>query len=326
MTAEDPRSGPAAPGGPGLAPRNWAPEQLVPAGLAVELIGRQFPQLAGAPVEPLATGWDNTVYVVAGQWVFRFPRRAMALPGIEREIEVLPRIAAHLPLPIPVPEFVGAPCDQYPWPFWGGRLLRGGELAESGLADDSRGDAAAAVGRFLRALHDPGLVDEAGAGQLPVDPMGRADPGKRAHMSREVLSRLADLGAWKPRTAAERLIRDAELLGPPDGTPALAHGDLHIRHLLVDRDGQACGVIDWGDICLADPAIDLSIAYGAFDGPARAALLAAYGPVSAESEIRARILALFLCAVLAEYAAAENLPHLLREALTGLNRAVAGHR
>jgi len=54
------------------------------------------------------------------------------------------------------------------------------------------------------------------------------------------------------------------------------------------------------------------------------ALLAAYGPVSAESEIRARILALFLCAVLAEYAAAENLPHLLREALTGLNRAVAG--
>jgi aminoglycoside phosphotransferase (APT) family kinase protein len=203
MTAEDPRNGLAAAGSPGLAPRNWAPEQLVPAGLAAGLIASQFPQLAGAPVKPLATGWDNTVYEVAGQWVFRFPRRAMALPGVEREIAVLPRIAPHLPLAIPVPEFVGAPSGQYPWRFWGGRMLRGGELAESGLPDDGRAGAAAAVGRFLRVLHDPGLAAEAGARTLPVDPMGRADPGKRAPMAREVLARLAGLGIGKPRAAAE---------------------------------------------------------------------------------------------------------------------------
>jgi hypothetical protein len=60
------------------------------------------------------------------------------------------------------------------------------------------------------------------------------------------------------------------------------------------------------------------------DGPARAALLARYGPVSPEREIRARVLALFLCAALAVYAAADGCPRLLREALAGLVRATAG--
>jgi aminoglycoside phosphotransferase (APT) family kinase protein len=57
----------------------------------------------------------------------------------------------------------------------------------------------------------------------------------------------------------------------------ICHGDLHVRHLLVDRDGSVTGVIDWGDLCLADPAVDLSIAYFAFAGRARADLLSAYG-------------------------------------------------
>ncbi len=311
--------------GPDPAAPQWAPELLVPPDLVARLIASQFPRLAGAPVEPLATGFDNIVYRVAGQWAFRFPRRKAAVPGVQREIIFLPRIAPHLPLPVPVPEFAGTPSARYPWPFWGARMLPGSELAQAGLPDARRRGAAAGVGRFLRALHDPGLVDAAGARDLPADPMGRADAARRAHMSREFLARLAGRGLWEGGPAAERLIRDAERLGPPGGAPVLAHGDLHARHLLVAAGGQVAGVIDWGDLCLADPAVDLSLAYGAFAGPARAALLAAYGDVSAETQIRARILALFLCAALAEYAASEGMGRLLPEALAGLRRATAGH-
>ena len=102
----------------------------------------------------------------------------------------------------------------------------------------------------------------------------------------------------------------------------LVHGDLHQRHLLLDGDGRACGVIDWGDVCLADPALDLSLAYSGFTGAARQALLDAYGwPVPPERAARARVLAVFLSAVLAEYAHDENRPRLLREALAGISRA-----
>ena len=93
----------------------------------------------------------------------------------------------------------------------------------------------------------------------------------------------------------------------------VCHGDLHVRHLLVDRDGSATGVIDWGDLCLADPAVDLSIAYFGFAGRARADLLSAYGrPVGPRRELAARAAAVSLAASLAEYAADDGRPGLLR--------------
>jgi aminoglycoside phosphotransferase (APT) family kinase protein len=107
------------------------------------------------------------------------------------------------------------------------------------------------------------------------------------------------------------------------GRGQVVHGDLHVRHLLLDGDLGAAGVIDWGDVCLADPAVDLAIAYAAFGGPARAALLDAYGGVDAERELRARCLAVRLSALLAGYAAADDRPTLRTEALAGIGRAVA---
>ena len=318
---------PIVDGQPDRAPRlQWEAEQLVSASLAAELIGLQFPRLSGAQVELLATGWDNTVYLAGGQWVFRFPRREVALPGIQREIAILPRLAPHLPLPVPVPELIGTPSGAYPWPFWGARLIAGTELAEAELPDSARAQAGASAGRFLRALHHPHLAEVAGPGEpgLPEDPMQRADPRIRAARAREPLERLARLAAWIPDPASERLFGEAGGLGPPAGRPVLAHGDLHLRHLLVGESGDASGVIDWGDICLADPAVDLSLAYSGFAGPARAALLAAYGPVDAERELRARVLAVSVCASLAEYAFSDGRARLLRESLAGLRRAVAG--
>jgi aminoglycoside phosphotransferase (APT) family kinase protein len=314
-------------GRPDRAPRlQWEAEQLVSASLAAGLVGLQFPRLRGAPAELLATGWDNTVYLLGGQWVFRFPRRKVALPGIRREIAILPRLAPHLPLPVPVPELLGTPSDAYPWPFWGARLVPGTELAEAELPDSARAQAGASVGKFLRALHHPHLADLAGLAEpgLPEDPMQRADPRTRIVRAREPLERLARSAAWTPDPAVERLFGAAERLGPPAGRPVLVHGDLHLRHLLVGQSGDVSGVIDWGDVCLADPAVDLSLAYSGFAGPARAALLAAYGPVDAERELRARVLAVSLCASLAEYALSDGRARLLRETLAGLRRAVAG--
>lgn len=309
----------------------WEAERAVEPAEAAELIAEQFPGLRGAPVEPFATGWDNTVHRVGGRWLFRFPRRAVALPGLARELDVLPRLAPALPLPVPVPVWRGEPRDAFPWPFAGSALLPGRELADAALPEEARREVAAATGAFLRALHDPRLAADVGHG-LPVDPNVRADPGVRAPMARDWLGRLVERGLWRapPAPAAvrvEALLDRAEPVGAPTGEPVLVHGDLHVRHVLVDAGGAATGVIDWGDVCLADPAVDLAFAYAAFAGEARSAYLSAYAPgaggaVDPERELRARVLAVFLSAALAEYAAAEGRPALLTEALAGLRRAV----
>ena len=291
----------------------WETSQPVDAARAAALVLPQFPELRGAPVVEVATGWDNSVLLV-GDVLFRFPRREIALDAQRRELAVLPRIAPHLPLPVPVPTHLGEPADDYPWPFWGAPMVPGVEL---GLAPDvDRRAAAEATGAFLRALHDLRVdVD------LPVDPMGRAAPLLRAEQSREWLRELALARVFLGADAVDDLV-DAPL-GPPDGPYVLVHGDLHLRHLLVAPDGAATGVIDWGDTCLADPAVDLCLAYAAFEGTDREALLAAYGAVDAEREVRARSLAVNLCSALAAWAARAREPVLLREYLAGLRRAVS---
>jgi hypothetical protein len=55
---------------------------------------------------------------------------------------------------------------------------------------------------------------------------------------------------------------------------------------------------------------------------ARDAFLAAYGGVGESTLLRARVLALFLCATLATYARAERMGALEREARAGLERAL----
>jgi aminoglycoside phosphotransferase (APT) family kinase protein len=246
-----------------------------------------------------------------------------------------PAVAAH-----PDPVFAGQPTERYPWPFFGARLLPGRELAESGLSEAARAPVAVAVGGFLRGLHDPALVPLVADAGLPVDPMRRASPPVRARKTRPVLAPLVNRGLWPASSEVSRLLDQAEAEAdeaPPRGragAPAgadvagggpllISHGDLHVRHLLVEG-GVATGVINWGDLSLADPAVDLSIAYLGFAGPARADLLAAYGrPVTERRELAARICALSIGVALAEYAADEGRSALLAESLAGLRRAVS---
>ena len=303
-----------------MSVRRWAGERPCTTERAAALVAAAFPALRGLPVVPLAQGWDNTVYVVGERWAFRFPRRAVALPGFRRELAVLPQLAPLVPLPVPVPELVAVdddPADA--WPFAGARLLPGQELAEAGLSDAARTAAARAVGGFLRVLHD-GRTRAAVDVELPVDPMRRGQPRARMDDTREQLRRLVTDGMWAGDPAVVNVLRAAERLGEPAGEPVLVHGDLHVRHLLLDQQGNAVGVIDWGDLCLADPAVDLALAYTAFAGPARAAFFRAYGEVDAERELRARALGVRLTGFLAAYAAAEGRPTLLVEALVGLRR------
>ena len=102
------------------------------------------------------------------------------------------------------------------------------------------------------------------------------------------------------------------------------HSDLHFRHLLVDENATAVAVIDSGDLCCGDPSIDLSLISSFVPPEGRTAFLAAYGPVTTEQLLHARVLALFLCAALAVYAHNEEMNNVKREAIEGLARATVG--
>jgi aminoglycoside phosphotransferase (APT) family kinase protein len=271
----------------------WDPDVVVNDALVRVLLAEQFPNLDANSARLHGEGWDNSVWVVEERWAFRFPHRAVAVPGVERELVVLPLLAPLLPTPIPSPAFVGRPSDRFAWPFFGAPLLPGLEPAEIALTDADRAEVAAQLGRFLRALHDVELAVD-----LPVDPIRRADMPFRVTRTRERLAELSVL--WEPPPRVAGILAAAEAL-PPSTEFVVTHGDLHLRHLLVHR-GALSGVIDWGDVCRSDPAIDLMLVWMLLPPSARARFEAEYGRVGDEQRLRSRVLALFLGLTLLGYA------------------------
>jgi aminoglycoside phosphotransferase (APT) family kinase protein len=294
----------------------WSAEVTVDADLARRLVREQFPEVGGA-IRQIGEGWDHTVWLVDEEWVFRFPRRSVVVPGMENELATLPRLAPLLPLPVPVPTFVGRPSEMFPWPFFGHSLVPGRELAYAALDDDGRAGLARPLAEFLRSLHAVELdVD------LPVDPNHRAEMNVRVPRAREYLSEVERLRLWRAPQVVHQVLEDAEGL-PASEQSAVVHGDLHLRHLLVDGDGSAAGVIDWIDVCRADPGIDLVLYWSTLPHDGRVEFLETYGPVTEDQLLRGRVVAFFLCAVLAVFGHSEGLDRLTYEALEGLARTAS---
>jgi aminoglycoside phosphotransferase (APT) family kinase protein len=300
----------------------WAAEVVVSGDLARSLIEAQFPELAPARVEPLAAGWDNTAFRVNGRLVFRFPRRQVAVPLLEAEVRLLPVLAPRLPLPVPVPGFVGRPTAAYSWPFAGYPLLPGRTACAATLDEGQRVAAAEPLGRFLAALHAVPASQAACHGAGP-DPISRLDPARRVARARENLDQFAARGFVEDARPL-RAILDAA----PDSYTAradtLVHGDLYARHLLVDGENRLAGVIDWGDVHLGDPAADLMIAHTFLPPTAHGAFRAAYGPVADVAWRMARLRAVWHTLFVLAYAVDSGDADLGREARVALRHLAAG--
>ncbi len=294
----------------------WDAEIVVDSALAQALIRAQFPALGGT-IAPFGSGWDNTAYLVDGELVFRFPRRQIAVRLMECETRVLPRLAGRLPLPVPNPEWAGAPTDAFPWPFAGYRRLPGKTADAVDLSDAERLAMATPLAGFLRTLHDfP--VDGLG---LPGDEFHRTDFGQRMPVMVERLATLEDAGSITDRRRWLRLFESGDFPPPTEhGVPV--HGDLYERHLLVDDAHRVCGVIDWGDVHAGDPGVDLSLLYRFFPAAARDAFLRVYGDIDARTARVARLRAAFHAVSLTFFAHETADAALLRAGLTALRHVL----
>ncbi len=225
-------------------------------------------------------GWDNVAYLVNGEWVFRFPRREIAVPLLETEIAVLPALD-ELPIPIPRPEHIGQPTELFAHPYLGYRVLTGETACRVRPNDETRAACAQPLGRFLRALHD---VTPSGA--LPPDNFGRMDLQKRFQQATQRIREVVDAGAVESGAPWQSLLGDAPLDYVPT-SDVICHGDLYDRHVLLS-DGRISGIIDWGDLHRGDPAVDLSMAHRFLPARALDRFRAAYGEVSEQTWLAAR--------------------------------------
>jgi aminoglycoside phosphotransferase (APT) family kinase protein len=218
------------------------------------LIAVQFPDLAGRAVTRYGAGWDNQLFRVGGEWIFRFPRRAERVPWLVREIEIMAIANETMAPAMPVFEHAGVPSDAFPYPFVGYRPVPGvgaDEAGEPGRAGHS--SLAADIGALLSRLHriDPSRV--------PPTPDGwEHEPWA------ELRTELADVADLARPLLGPDLLPTAEpyLAGQvrepsQDGPQRFIHNDICPDHVIVDPDtGRLNGLIDFGDAMAGDPVLD----------------------------------------------------------------------
>ena len=251
-------------------------EVLIDSGLLRSLLRDQHPDLADLPHGAPVGGWDNVNIPVGRDLMARLPRRAMSAPLIENEQRWLPQLAPTLPLPIPVPVRVGRPGHGYPWSWSICRRLSGDNAATT--PPILAAEAAATLGRFLRALHVPAPAD------APVNPYRGVPLGGRFEVLRGRIEQLADeIDAAAVLAVWTALVETPTWAGPP----LWLHGDLHPGNVIV-HGGEISGIVDFGDITAGDPATDLAIAWMMLPAPVRPLFRAAAGDVDDHTWTRAR--------------------------------------
>lgn len=245
----------------------------------------------------LGEGFDNAVYLVDDELVFRFPRREIAIPLLLHEIQLLGALSKKLPLPIPEPQFIGKPSQVFARPFFGHKLLPGNSGSAVTLSDGECIDAAVRLGQFLRALHS---LSPENIGISPADLTVAFKRTEVARLTEVMLSRWRQIEApFGLQVFAKKMHHLSEqAVGFVASHNTLVHGDLYHRHLVFDDHNRLAGIIDWGDSGLSDPAVDLGVVFQFFPKQAHDAFFKAYGLENTNSLAFARFLGFYLAVAL----------------------------
>ena len=222
------------------------------------IIERCFPQLPIYDVKPILEGWDNFVLEVNGEYIFRFPKRAVVVPQLEKEVRLLPELSKVISVPVPLFKFVWSEKGEFPNLFVGYQKIDGIPLQKDFLKSPQIIHLAQQLTRFLNELH---FFPVQQAIRLAIPNAGP----KQWHQKYMNLYRQVQLRIPPMLTAGERaktvLLWDNFLNNEANFRfqPVLLHGDLSEEHILCDVDkALLTGIIDWGDACIGDPAMDFT--------------------------------------------------------------------
>lgn len=265
------------------------------------LIESQFPELNVTNITYLGEGWDNYAYLINNEWVFRFPHRAVAVPLIEREIQVLSNIADSLPIAVPKPRYLGEPSEHYQWPFYGYRQVIGSTGCQIDFTENQYQQAAIDLGNFFKCLHS---LDAKSLNQFELDQMifNRLDLDLLLGI---VQQRKAEVTCQYSLDTYEAMIAhtiaQAREVTIDGNLKVIIHGDCYSRHCVFDNDHRLAGIIDWGDTGISHPVVDLAVVYQFLPFNTHSNFYSYYGDISDEIKIYARFLGLYYALALIWY-------------------------
>ena len=256
------------------------------------LVLQQFPELPCDKVEKLGEGMDSSAWLIDGRCVFRFPKRETGAECLQNEIRVLPQIVGRLSVRITAPHWIGTPTSGFVWRFAGYELIGGRSACDASITDSAAPEFARSLARFLKTLHSISATEARESG-APTDEWRRLEVAYRCDFARERLRQAESLGLIPNASTWQSRLDEIESASPVAEPKSLVHGDLYSKHVLIDDDFQLTGIIDWGDVHIGHPAVDLAAAWNTVSEAGRAAFLAEYGPIDEATGLMAQLRAIY---------------------------------
>ncbi len=236
--------------------------------------------------EPIGEGWGAAAFRIPaaghdmrGDWVLRIPRDGVpwAADDLARETQTLPLLTER-------PFEVGVPQEAHLVRSSEGvilgaihRLVPGSPTGTYSLRGTARREHLAGLGRFLATLH---TTPASLARQYGVE---TRDMWRE--VSRPRIEATIEVAGEATRRWLREQIEAFEMLDLASVPSVLIHGDISPENLLTDSRGHLCGVIDFAEARLSDPALDfagilhrfkwrdLEVVLANYDAPVDATLL-----------------------------------------------------
>lgn len=297
----------------------WHADILITDELVINCIENQFPSLKPLEkIECLGEGWDNKVYLINKNIIFRFPRRKIAVELIARENAVLTSLQPIIHINIPHPTFLGNASIDYPYPFHGYKMILGQSGFEAALTEDERIASIRPLAHFLKQLHS---IDAAQALNLGAKAQVFDRTKKEVIISlQERVNKIVARNILHiNRKEFQREFETALALKLPQENHCLVHGDLYSRHLMFNK-GQLTGIIDWGDVGINNRSIDLSVIWSFYPKQSHSQFFEIYGLVDSPTWNYARFLGLYSSFTTALYASDTGDKLLLIESINAIQR------
>lgn len=216
----------------------------------LQQIKNNFPQLKFSKSRLITSGFDDDVIILDEKIVFSFPKQKLdCAEKFQKELNVLPLLNKVVTLPIP--NFIYIPKDKS---FAGYKYIAGIPLTNKilkTLSPQKKEICAKQIALFLSQLHSfpTSKAKKNGVTQAWVEQDARDHYTKRA----QVVFRHLDYDF----TSLKNLLATYPL--KPTKKLSLTHQDLTSDHILFNsKTRKINGIIDFGDLEIADPAIDLS--------------------------------------------------------------------
>ncbi len=220
------------------------------------IVRKKFPNIDNAKIQIFDYGWDYVVTVVDNTMAFRFPRREDYAKTLPIEVNFLDQFTKISP--IRVPKLAYEKDEKTGISYVTYRFIPGVQFTKSISKTFSKEElltVAQQLGKFLTVVHTFPVEK---ARQLGIQRINSLDSWNKrlSKIKKEVFPHISENEQQWIIKLFENFLKNIKMVPIKS---VLTHSDIMPEHIIVDpKTHTLSGIIDFGDMCIADPAYDFT--------------------------------------------------------------------